>query len=71
MNQGFYKLEENILLYSDGSLYNKNYELHQNLKDTYDYPIDGWYWFSSLEDACNYYKLDINNYRDMEDNNEL
>lgn len=29
-----------------------NFELRRELKDTYTYPVDGWTWFDSAEDAA-------------------
>ena len=47
---GFYKLD-GILLYGPNFVLNANYELRKETKDQYTYPIDGWYWFDSEEEA--------------------
>ena len=33
------------------SLLNINYELRQEFKDKYQYPVDGWVWFDTEEEA--------------------
>jgi hypothetical protein len=56
---GFYKLS------NDGELYfgpnfvvNKNYELKRELKNNYQYPVGGWYWFDSRDEALLQFGLD-------------
>jgi hypothetical protein len=48
---GFYKLSEGFLICGHNHIFNKDYELHRESKDDYDYPVDGWIWFDSKEDA--------------------
>jgi hypothetical protein len=55
---GFYKLD-GILLYGPNYVLNAQYELHRELKDQYEYPVDGWYWFDSEEDARTFFNLPI------------
>lgn len=31
------------------------YQLYREQKDTYTYPIDGWYWFDSEQLAYNFF----------------
>ena len=58
---GFYKFD-GILLYGPNFVLNKDYELRKETHQNNTYPIDGWYWFDSLEDACNYFQLNIEDY---------
>ena len=53
--QGFYKKEEelNMLVWSADRVINDNFELWIDQKDTYDYPVEGWYWFDSEVEARN------------------
>ena len=52
MTDGFYKTEDGInLIYGANFIIARDYELSKELKDTYDFPIDGWYWFDNEEDA--------------------
>jgi hypothetical protein len=61
MNAGFYKLDGD-LLYGPNFVYGPTFELLAGNKDTYTYPVEGWYWFDTLEEACNHFGLDISNY---------
>lgn len=47
---GFYKNDVDIM-YAPNLVYNINYTLNADLRDDYTYPIDGWYWFDSIESA--------------------
>ena len=47
---GFYKLDGD-LLYGPNFVLNANYELRRETHDQHTYPIDGWYWFNSDEEA--------------------
>jgi hypothetical protein len=47
---GFYKLDGG-LLYAPNAVLGPDYELLRDYHETYDYPVDGWYWFDS-EDAA-------------------
>lgn len=39
-------------LISAPSVYAPEYTLVESEKDTYDYPVDGWYWFESTVEAA-------------------
>ena len=41
---GFYKEIEGKWFYAPNNVYNSNYTLYRQEKDTYSYPIDGWVW---------------------------
>jgi|688.fasta_scaffold01323_15 hypothetical protein len=49
---GFYKNDNGDLLYGT-KIYGPygNFYLTKEEKDNYTYPVDGWYWFDSIEDA--------------------
>jgi hypothetical protein len=53
--KGFYKLEvgaeESVMIHGT-NLVNKNYTLDIALKDTYTYPVDGWTYFDSFDEAA-------------------
>ena len=49
--QGFYKNDNGTLLHGPNYVLNKNYELHAETKDQHTYPVDGWTWFDSEEEA--------------------
>lgn len=50
MTAGFYKVDGD-LLYAPNFVLNANYELRKETKDNHTYPIDGWSWFDSEEEA--------------------
>lgn len=54
---GFYKYD-GLLLYGPNYVLNKNYELTRATKDNFTYPIDGWYWFDSEDQARTFFGLD-------------
>ena len=53
--KGFYKLEvgaeESVMIHGT-SLINNNYTLEISQKDTYTYPVDGWTYFDSFDEAA-------------------
>lgn len=53
---GFYKLD-GILLFGPNFVLNANYELYRDHYDTYTYPVDGWYWFDSEEQAKDFFNM--------------
>ena len=55
---GFYKLD-GVLLYGPNFVLNANYELRKETKDQYTYPIDGWHWFDSEEQAYAFFGIEI------------
>ena len=43
---GFYRQHEDLIWeYAPNFVYAPNYELLRELKDTYDYPVEGWTWY--------------------------
>jgi len=51
METGFYKIESGTLLHAPNKVTDKDYILKIADKDTYTYPIHGWSWFATLEEA--------------------
>jgi hypothetical protein len=51
MTAGFYRKENDALLYAPNIVEGEGYVLVAQDKDTYEYPIDGWTWFDSEEEA--------------------
>lgn len=53
----FYKMidEKNYIFGSE--VLSAEYQLLTEDKDTYTYPIDGWYWFDSEEEAREFFNL--------------
>jgi hypothetical protein len=50
---GFYKKDNDSLLFAPNWVQSKEYTLTRNDKDKYNYPVDGWTWF---DDAASAYK---------------
>jgi hypothetical protein len=53
---GFYKLDGS-LLYGPNYVFNANYELRRETRDDHSYPVDGWYWFDTEEEARLFFDL--------------
>lgn len=51
LTDGFYRVQDGQLIYGRFFVLHQDYELHRHLKDTYTYPIDGWQWYDSEEQA--------------------
>lgn len=51
--QGFYKDDNGFLVWSADRVLNERFELWLDQKDTYTYPVEGWYWFDSEVEARN------------------
>jgi hypothetical protein len=49
--QGFYKNDNGSLLWSANKVINDNFELLIDQKDTYVYPVEGWIWADTTEEA--------------------
>lgn len=49
--QGFYKKDNNEILFTPDHVSGLNYYLYAAEKDTYTYPIDGWVWADNIDDA--------------------
>ena len=71
MKDGFYKLDNSQLLFGPCDVYNANYTLIREEHQSHEYPVDGWYWFDTLEDACRVLGLNINDYLPKEENTPM
>lgn len=47
----FYKKTTEELLAAPNFVRAPDYDLFADQRDTYTYPVDGWYWFDSLDEA--------------------
>jgi hypothetical protein len=58
MTAGFYKKQEDgQILYAPNWVEGLDISLVAQNKDQYDYPVHGWYWFESEEEATEYYSI--------------
>lgn len=55
---GFYKLSEGELVWGPNAVHSPTYTLLKEEKDTYNLPVDGWYWFNSLEEAKAFFEVE-------------
>lgn len=46
-----YKNDNGTLLEAPNFVLNKDYELYVEMKDTYTYPVDGWYYYTERSEA--------------------
>lgn len=53
----FYKSENDELLGGSMMVIGPTFELYEHDKDRYEYPIEGWYWFDTEEQARIFFNL--------------
>ena len=51
--QGFYKKDNNQIIYAPNIVEGPFYMLVAEEHENYEYPVDGWIWASDLDDAIN------------------
>lgn len=61
MSSGFYNLQDNRLLYAEESVLGTTPVLLKEFHTIYTYPVRGWYYFESREEAKTFF-----NYVDYE-----
>jgi len=59
MTQGFYKKQNEELLYAPNIVEGSGYVLLEQDKDAYQYQVDGWSWFESEEEARLFFETSI------------
>lgn len=57
ITSGFYKNDDGMLLHGPNYVLGGSFSLYKEQKDEYAYPISGWYWFSSEEEAREFFNL--------------
>lgn len=57
MTSGFYKIDNDQLFFGPNFVVHKDYELWREQYETYEYPVEGWYWFDSEELAREFFGL--------------
>ena len=60
----FYKNDNGNLLVGENFVYTHNFSMTKETKDEFDYPIEGWYWFDTKEEAYGFFGVivDVNKY---------
>ena len=58
---GFYKREDGAteLMFGPNSVSSAEYDIHRDYKYAYSYPIGGWYWFDTKEEAYSFFNLTL------------
>lgn len=56
---GFYKLDGSVVLNGPNFVVNANYELRAETKNNHEYPVDGWYWFDTNEEAYSFFDIEL------------
>lgn len=54
---GFYKNDEGMLLCGPNYVLAGSFSLYKEQKDEYIYPVHGWYWFDTEEQARTFFNL--------------
>lgn len=56
---GFYKNDNGELLYGKNYVLSGSYNLYREEKQNYQYPVSGWYWFNSEDEARMFFNIPI------------
>lgn len=56
---GFYKNDDGMILYGPNYVEGGSYNIYRQNKDEYNYPISGWYWFDSKEEAYSFWGIPL------------
>lgn len=62
---GFYRKEGIQIIFADDMVAGGGYTLLRSEKDLYVYPIDGWIWFDSQEEAEAFFSIEGNDQADV------
>lgn len=54
---GFYKNDNGFLCYGQNYVLSGSYNLYKEQKNEYQYPVYGWYWFDSEDEARQFLNL--------------
>jgi hypothetical protein len=57
--QGFYKYQDGQIFHAPTFVEGTGILLLASEKDTYQYPVDGWIWAESEDEALNYFGVSI------------
>lgn len=64
---GFYILQDGGLGYAPHFVENAYFSLYRENKDSYSYPVNGWYWFESENNARTFFGLPLINQQTTEE----
>jgi len=57
----FYKNDNGEILEGENFVYTPNFSMTKETKDEFDYPIEGWYWFDSKDEAYLFFGIELTN----------
>lgn len=55
---GFYFKNEDTLLYAMTAVHSPGFILLIENKDDYNYPVEGWYYFNSRQEALTFFNIE-------------
>lgn len=56
---GFYKKESEEVLYGYSEVMGSDFNLRRDEKDQHEYPVYGWYWFDTMEEAYAFFGISL------------
>ena len=56
---GFYKNEDSLLLFGPNGVSGPLFDLNPSAHAEYTYPVAGWYWFDTEEEARLFFGLPV------------
>lgn len=62
MKSGFYTVSKGRLVYAPNGVTSISIHLLASEHANYTYPVEGYYWFDTPEEACSFFNLDIKDY---------
>ena len=60
IEEGYYKHQQDINhIHHANNVYNSAYTLLKSQQDSYELPVDGWYFFTTPQAACEFFGVNI------------
>lgn len=59
MTSGFYALQNDELIHAPNFVEGPGFSLKSEDKDKYSYPVSGWTWFDSIEEAASFFGVEL------------
>jgi hypothetical protein len=54
---GFYFCQEGALAFAPNFVETKDFQIYREQKNLYSFPINGWYWFETEDEARMFFNL--------------
>lgn len=52
---GFYLYQDGSLAFGPNFVESKDFQIYREQKNSYTYPVNGWYWFDSEDEARQFF----------------